>query len=94
VIEVQEHLAILIRISLVSELGMQSLVAVRNPVIVGIDVIARIAPVQGVLEIMRRLRQRLCVAADAAATAVVTLILDLSREVAARVIETGSGFSQ
>jgi len=94
VIEVQKHLAILIRISLVSELGMQLLVAIGNPVIVGIDVFARLAPVHGVLEVTRRLRQRLCVAADAAATAVVTLILELRREVAARVIETGGGFSQ
>jgi hypothetical protein len=94
VIEVNEHLAILIRISLVSELGMQLLVTVRNPVIFGIDVIARRAPVQGVLEVMRRLRQGLCVAADAAATAVITLILELRREVAARVIKTRRRFSQ
>jgi hypothetical protein len=73
---------------------MQLLVAVGNPVIVGIDVIARVVPVQGVLEIMRRPRQRLCVAADTAATAVITLILELRREVAARVVETGRGFSQ
>src|SRR3984893_5205245 len=64
-IEVFKHVPILICIPLVRESAMQLLVTVRNSAILGFDVIARMACVQGAIEIVSRLRQSLCIAADA-----------------------------
>jgi hypothetical protein len=74
-----QHVPILICISLVRESAMQLLVTVCNSAIVGFDVIARMAFVQGAIEIMSRLRQRLCIAADTVTPAVIAPILDLRR---------------
>jgi hypothetical protein len=93
-IEVFKHVPILICIRFVRESAMQLLVAVRNSAILGFDVIARMACVQGAIEIVSRLRQSLCIASDAVTPAVIALILDLRREVAARVIETRGGCPQ
>lgn len=81
-------------IPLVRESAMQLLVTVRDSTILGFDVIARMACVQGAIEIASRLRQSLCIAADAVTPAVIALILDLRREVTARVIETRRGCPQ
>jgi hypothetical protein len=93
-IEVFKHLPILICISLVRELAMQLLVTVRDSAILGFDISARIVFVQGAIEIVSRLRQSLGIAADTVTHVVVALILDLRREVAARVIEARRGCPQ
>jgi hypothetical protein len=41
------------------------------------------------IEIVSRLGQSFCIVADAAPATVIALVLDLRREVSARIIETG-----
>jgi hypothetical protein len=93
-VEVFEHLPILLCVSFVRESAVQLLVIVLDSPIVGLDSIARVAFVQGLLEIVSCIGQSFCILADPSPGIVIASISHLGRETAARVIEPGCRCAQ